>query len=147
MKHKTIIALSAFLLSSLLFASCELIKCDCFCSNYAAQELTLNDTVDLKYSELYCNSKNEIRLSFDSITDSRCPIGATCIWEGNGRVKLRVLQSGESPVAFWLNTHPDFLTDTIVNGIRYELIDLLPYPELDKEYQLDDYIIQLLITD
>jgi hypothetical protein len=147
MRHKAISIITIFLLSGLLIAGCERQRCGCFCVAYDAEELKLNDTIDLKYSTLYCNSKNEIRLSYDSIYDSRCPIGAMCIWEGNGAVKLHLQQSGRDPVTFWLNTHPDFLNDTVISGIRYELIDLLPYPEVGKEYQQEDYTIQLRITD
>jgi len=147
MGHKTIGILTLLLLSGILNSGCELTQCDCYCSSYNAEVLKLNETVDIKYGELYCNSKHEIRISYDSIRDSRCPIGAACIWEGNGAVKLHLQQSGRDPVTFWLNTHPDFLNDTVINGIRYELIDLLPYPEVGKEYQLEDYILQLLITD
>jgi len=147
MRQKLIIALSAFFLSGFLIAGCEWQRCGCFCFAYDAEELKVNETIDLKYSKLYCNSGSEIRLSFDSISDSRCPIGAMCVWEGNGAVKLHVQQSGQDPASFWLNTHPNFLNDTVVNGIRYELIDLLPYPEVGKDYQLDDYTVQLLITD
>ena len=147
MKQKIIFALSLLLLSGLLISGCEDTDCGCFCSSYDAEELMLNDTVDLKYSELYCNPEYELRLSFDSILDSRCPIGAACIWEGNAQVKLQVLQSGKSTSTFWLNTHISYLTDTLVNGIRYELIDLLPYPEVGKDYSLDDYILQLKISD
>jgi hypothetical protein len=147
MEQKIIFTLSVFLLSGLLISGCEIFQHYSFCSDYDAEELRLNETVDLKYSELYCNSKYELRLSFDSILDSRCPIGATCIWEGNARVKLHVLQSGKSTSTFWLNTHISSLTDTLVNGIHYELIDLLPYPEAGKYYSLDDYTLQLLISD
>jgi len=147
MRYKAISILTLFFLSGFLQTGCESLQCDCYCSNSNVDELELNDTIDLKYNTLYCNSKNEIRLSYDSIRDSRCPIGAKCIWEGNGAVKLHLQQSGRDPVSFWLNTLPDFLNDTVINGIRYELIDLLPYPELGKDYQPDDYILQLLITD
>jgi hypothetical protein len=147
MRQITIFALSIFLLAGLLISGCEDSGCNCFCSSYDAEELTLNDTIDLRYSELYCNPEYEIRLSFDSIHDSRCPIGAVCIWEGNARVKLHVQQSGKSHSTFWLNTHISYLTDTLINGIRYELIDLLPYPEEGKDYSLEDYTLQLLISD
>jgi hypothetical protein len=147
MKQRAIGILSLFFLSCIVFSGCELLQCDCYCSDYHAEELLLNETNDIKYSELYCNSRNKIRLSLDSIMDSRCPIGAMCIWEGNGRVKLNVQQSGHDPVSFWLNTHGNFLNDTTVNGLHYELIDLLPYPEVDKEYTPDDYTLQLLISD
>jgi hypothetical protein len=147
MRQKLIIALSAFLLNGFLNSGCEQLQCDCYCSSYDARALRLNETVDIKYNKLYCNSRYEIRLGIDSIADSRCPIGAMCVWEGNGAVKLHVQQSGKDSVSFWLNTHPNYMNDTVVNGIRYELIDLLPYPEVDKDYQLEDYTLQLRITD
>ena len=147
MRQKTIIALSICLLTGLLLSACEVLHCNCYCSSYEAEELTLNDTVALGYSELYCNSKNEFRLSFDSISDSRCPIGVECIWEGNARVMFHLQQSGHDPSTFWLNTNDSFLTDTTVNGLRFELLDILPYPEAGRDYQLEDYIVQLIITD
>ena len=147
MRLKTIIIPVLLLLTGLFITGCEDKNCNCYCSSYDAVELMLNDTVELKYSELYCNPEYEFRLSIDSISDSRCPIGAACIWEGNARVKLHVQQYGKSPSTFWLNTHSSFLTDTVLNGLRYELIDVLPYPEVDKDYSLDDYTLQLLISD
>ena len=147
MKQLSFIAFIIFLLSAFLYSGCELFQRDCYCSNYAAEELTLNDTVELKYSELYCNSEHEFRLSFDSLSDGRCPIGAYCIWEGTASVKLHVQQSGEKITSFWLYSHNSLLNDTTVNGLHFEWIDLLPYPEVDKDYVLDDYILQMIISD
>ncbi len=147
MRQKSFIALFIFLFSSFLYSGCEKYQCNCYCSDFNAEELTLNDTVDLKYSELYCNSEHEIRVSFDSLSDSRCPIGAMCFWEGNASVKFMIEREGESKDTFTLNTHSRFITDTVLNGVRYELIDLLPYPEIGKDYVLDDYILQVLISD
>lgn len=39
------------------------------------------------------------------------------------------------------------LNDTVANDLRFELIDVLPYPEADKDYQLDDYILLMHISD
>jgi len=147
MKLKTIIIPVLFLLTGLFITRCELFQGNSYCSNYGAEELTLNELVDFKYSELYCNSKYEFRLSFDSLSDGRCPTGAACIWEGTARLKLHVQQYGKDIVSFWLNTHSSLLTDTIVNGLHFEFIDLLPYPEVDVDYSLDDYILQLKISD
>ncbi len=147
MKQKIIFALSVFLLSGLLISGCELFQSNRYCSDYDAEGFTLNETVDFRYSELYCNSEYEFRLSFDSLSDGRCPTGMWCIWEGTARVKFHVQQYGKNIVSFWLNTHNSLLTDTIVNGLHFEFIDLLPYPEVDVEYSLDDYILQLKISD
>ena len=146
MRLITILALSILLISGLFISGCELFQGSRYCSDYGAEELTLNKVVDYKYSDLYCNSEYEFRLSLDSLNDSRCPIGAACVWEGNARVKLHVQQYGKNIVSFWLNTHNSLLTDTIVNGLHFEFIDLLPYPEVDVDYSLDDYILQLKIS-
>ncbi len=135
------------MLSGLLYSGCELFDRNSYCDKYDSEELTLNDTLELKYSELYCNSKYGFRLSFDSLSDGRCPIGVWCIWEGTARINLTVQSPGKDIHTFTLFTHSSFLNDTMVDGIRYELIDLLPYPEIDRNYQEEDYILRLFISD
>jgi hypothetical protein len=147
MRQKAIIIPILVLLTGLFFSGCEKNQCKCFCSDYDAKELILNDTVELKYSGLYCNPEYEIRLSFDSISDSRCPTGAVCVWEGNASVRLIIQNTANDSTTFRLNTHGSLLSDTLVGGLHFELIDLLPYPELNKEYSLDDYTLQFLISD
>ena len=146
MRHKRVILFSIVLVSGLLLDACELLQSDTWCSDYAAGGLRLNDTIELRYNKLYCNPEYDILLSVDSIQDSRCPIGADCIWEGNGRVYIN-LHHGGSQSSFWLNTHPNFLQDTLIDGLNYELTDLLPYPDLNLDIQLKDVRILLLITD
>ena len=147
MRSRTILALALFLLSGLLHPGCELIDRHQYCDPYDSGELTLNDTLELKYNQLYCNSKYEFRLSFDSLSDGRCPIGAWCIWEGTARVNLIVQPSGKAKQTFTLFTHKGFLNDTLLDGIRYEFIDLFPYPEIDRNYREEDYILRFLISD
>jgi hypothetical protein len=145
MRQKVIFGLFVFFLSAILYSGCD--NCNCFCSAYDAEDLKLNDTIELRYMELYCNSEHEFRLSFDSLGNGRCPIGAYCIWEGNAHVDFIIKQEGRSEQTFTLNTHTNFLIDTVVNGIRFELIDMLPYPEVDKDYSLDDYLLHILVSD
>ena len=148
MRQNSIIGFSVILLlAGLLLPGCELFLRNDYCSNFDIEELPLNETLDMRYSELYCNAEYEIRLSFDSLQDSRCPIGATCIWEGNARVQFIFKQGQENPSRFWLNTHGNFPSDTTIDGIRFELLDVLPYPDVDKDYQLEDYILQIHISD
>ena len=144
MRQKVIVGVFVFLLTAILYSGCD--NCNCFCAAYDAEDLKLNDTIELSYRELYCNSEHEFRLSFDSLGDGRCPIGAYCIWEGNAHVDFIIKQEGRSEQIFTLNTFAGFLTDTTVNGIRFELIDMLPYPVVDKDYQLDDNILQILVS-
>ena len=64
------------------------------------------------------------------LSDSRCPEGAQCFWEGNAEVKFKFLVADENPVFFNLNTHMGFINDTIVGGYKFTLKALNPYPSL-----------------
>lgn len=145
MRQKVIFGLFVLFLSAFLYSGCD--NCNCFCAAYDAEDLKLNDTIEVRYRELYCNSEHEFRLSFDSLGDGRCPTGAYCIWPGNAHVDFIIKQGVGSEQTFTLNTFARSLTDTTLNGLRFELIGLLPYPEVDKEYSLDDYILQILVSD
>lgn len=127
------------------FLGCEGILFEGVC-NSDSIKMALNDTIKMQIGEVYCNQAKGIRLECDSLVgDSRCPTGATCVWEGNAELSFILEQDGDQLYEFNLNTNPGFRTDTSINDLRYKLIDLLPYPELDMDRNLDDYIIQLII--
>lgn len=146
MLRKGFILYTALALSGFSFPGCRLLDGDYYCSGYNIEQLKLNQTVELEYGKVYCNPEYNIRISFDSIQDSRCPMDVICIWEGNGRAKIHLQESGKSS-KFWLNTFDNFLTDTIINGLHFELMGILPYPHTDKDYQLEDYKVHLLISE
>ena len=70
MRHKTIIIHLLLFLTGLFIPGCELFEGNRYCSDYSSEDLTLNKTVDFNYSELYCHSKYDLSLSFDSINDN-----------------------------------------------------------------------------
>jgi hypothetical protein len=133
------------MLIAIISMGCEGIRFEGVC-NFESIHMVLNDTIEMRIGEVYCNQANGIRLECDSlVNDSRCPLGATCVWEGNAELSFILEQDSELLYEFNLNTNPGFRTDTTINDLRYKLIDLLPYPELDTVRDLDDYIIQLII--
>jgi hypothetical protein len=133
------------MLIAIFSMGCEGIRFEGVC-NFDSIQMALNDTIKMQIGEVYCNQANGIRLECDSLVgDSRCPIGATCVWEGNAELSFILEQDGDQLHEFNLNTNPGFRTDTTINDLRYKLLDLLPYPELDTVPNLDDYIIQLII--
>lgn len=133
------------MLIAILSLGCEGIRFVGVC-NYDSIQMALNDTIKMQIGEVYCNQANGIRLESDSlVSDSRCPVGATCVWEGNAELSFILEQDSDQLHEFNLNTNPGFRTDTTINGLRYKLIDLIPYPELDIERNLGDYFILLII--
>jgi hypothetical protein len=147
MIYRTAGILSIFLLILGVPRGCEDRSCDCLCAAYESEEIFINDTLRLKFNEIYCNPEYEFLIGFDSIRDNRCPLGAVCVWEGNAGITITIKSKHQRYTRFRLNTHERFLTDTLVNGLHYELINVLPYPEINKDYALEDYELLLYISD
>lgn len=88
-------------------------------------------------------NNQSIRICYDSlIEDSRCPKNAVCVWQGVARVKLSATISGEQH-SFHLSTvnmQPDYRTDTVLSGYKFQLINVHPYPgdgQLTKKVELN----------
>lgn len=61
-------------------------------------------------------------------SDSRCPMNAVCIWEGDAAVALRFEQGGRT-VDVTLHTSPKGgVVSTTIGGVELSLIGLTPYP-------------------
>ena len=68
------------------------------------------------------------RLRVDSVmNDSRCPVNADCVWEGSVEVTFD-LELNSTHHQFSLKTSPPVLQDTEIQGVRFALIDVSPYP-------------------
>jgi len=81
----------------------------------------------LKPGQVY--HSDELDIEFVDFNDSRCPLGAQCIWEGEAVVFLKV--SSASSSADITLTNPG--ADTTLFGHRIEFVDLKPYPEEGKK--------------
>jgi len=83
----------------------------------------LNECVDVQ------RSNRTIKVCIDSVSDSRCPFNALCIWAGVAIVKLRV--TGAAVHSFQLSTISNGHfppTDTTIENHRLYLTKVLPYP-------------------
>lgn len=133
--------LALVLLTVCPFRGCE----DRNGSDRDALALELNDTVQLSYGQWYSHQKPCLQVQFDSLlSDGRCPVGVECFWEGNAEARIRMV-AGEH-YSFTLNTHSSFRTDTILEGFRIQLIDLLPYPVYEVEVAPEDYSAVMVIS-
>jgi hypothetical protein len=87
----------------------------------------LNDCISKMYSH------DKIQLCFNEIiSDSRCPKGMYCIWEGAVVCKFTFTSNNKSHV-LTLASNPLNLPvskDTVVDGYRIQFIDLKPEKEM-----------------
>ncbi|WP_167610250.1 hypothetical protein [Maribellus sediminis] len=118
-----------------LFFSCETEVYESGVFQYGTEK-----KFDLQRNYLSMDEKLTIRI--DSIHDSRCPIGATCIWQGEARVYMSFITETENQLV--LSTY-DNQKDTIQN-FEIILTDVLPYPDLSVETDPDDYSVILQIN-
>jgi hypothetical protein len=76
-------------------------------------------------------NNTSINICFDSlISDSRCPINAICVWQGEATVQFSMTVNGQQQT-FKLSTAdmlPQFRNDTTVFGYHVRLVDVKPYP-------------------
>lgn len=140
MKENSIVLLTILLLGVFTYAGCNLI-------GQAENTATETDTITIAVNETYRNDNLNFSLKLDSVlSDSRCPNGAECFWEGNAKVKLDLVVEGNYHHQFYLNTSGIFQRDTTIRGINYKLIELLPHPDIHTKYSYDAYRAKILAT-
>jgi len=92
------------------------------------------------------NSQSEIYVCFESIeSDSRCPTGAICIWEGDAAAKFKFALKGEKTIEFTLHTAQSMKADTTAYGYKFTLKNVVPYPSLNNIPVKTDYKAEILI--
>jgi hypothetical protein len=86
--------------------------------------LGLSREFTLKAGDICTSKTDNLSVKVLKITDSRCPIGVVCIWQGEATVFLEVKESSTYNVTLSTFHQP---VDTVNNYI-FRLIDVLPYP-------------------
>ena len=76
----------------------------------------------------------EISVCFNSVSDSRCPSDAVCVWAGVAIAEFTLIKNHIS-YPFTLTTLPVFgqySSDTTLAGYKFHLINILPYPKISS---------------
>jgi hypothetical protein len=94
-----------------------------------------SDTTQIAFRECirHGNAVSGIDVCFDSLSDSRCPKGVVCIWQGMAVAKFsyrRGNQSGHFRLSNLLYNPMGVPNDTIVAGYRIQLVNVFPYPDI-----------------
>lgn len=112
----------------------------------AEKEVKLNQEFKLRLNEQSVLRSEELRIKFLAVTeDSRCPEGADCIWEGNGKVRIAVKKSGGEFKTFELNTTLE-PKSTKFEDCEIQIVNLEPKPKSDVETKKENYTVTLIIN-
>lgn len=129
----------------LLFVSLGSCKKDF--SNSREKEIVYEKETELKSGILFSN--NDLSIQLDSVTsDSRCPINAECIWEGNATLKFIVtISDTEHKIVLNTNGASSFSSDTILQAYNIALTDLKPYPSTDLRIEQEEYEATIIVKE
>ena len=87
-----------------------------------------------------------LTLRFVEVTeDSRCPAGLACVWAGNARVKIQVVNRGGGTKTLEANTTMGPKGDQF-DGWAIELVSLTPRPTKKGKPGAKSYIAAFTIT-
>lgn len=108
----------------------------------------LNNPFKLNINQTAIIGPENLRITFLNVTeDSRCPSDVQCVWEGQAKVQINVLQDNKDIMTFNLTKRAGHDESSVLNidgySITLEKID--PYPVSTKKIENSDYSIVLKV--
>lgn len=81
-------------------------------------------------------------------SDSRCPTGLRCFWQGQVKATVSIGQNGEDLGKFTLIKAVGQSSSAIatVAGYEIKLLDVSPYPQQNSQPDVADYVVTLTIS-
>jgi len=136
LKMKTLSAIK-YLLVFFLFAGmgCEEAIID--------QGFTIGKEVSFQVNQLYTSADGQYTLKITEVSDSRCPEGVQCIWQGEVTVKGDWTENNNKSS---FEIHSVMSTQTIQpTGYTIQIVDAKPYPKYGTESKPENLVVTLLI--
>lgn len=102
----------------------------------------------IRHGESVRIAPGDVTVRFDAVTsDSRCPRGVNCVWQGDATVALTVSdESGSESIVLHTSGGPDRPTEAVARGFRFALVGLEPQPEAGGSIPSGEYVAVLRAT-
>ena len=109
-----------------------------------SRDVPVGQEFDLKIGEVVHVAKTTTIVAFDAVLeDSRCPMNARCIWEGNAKVSVRI---GDMSAASWeLNTSERFETRHQTSDYDFVIVNLQPVPMAGEKVKEAEYVLTMRV--
>ena len=128
----------------LLLVVCVLVGCSGKDIPTTVDVSSLPITVDLRVGQTVRLTTEGIAVRFDSvISDSRCPLGLECFWEGDAGARFTIVVAASSPTACTLHTKLDPKFFFIVDSLSVKLKRLAPYPKVGSQIDPREYVVTI----
>lgn len=79
------------------------------------------------------------------VSDSRCPVGVTCVWEGDAVARIQLEGTSGQTMAADLHTSPSFSAEVTFQGYRVRLVRLAPPRQEDAQISPESYVATLIV--
>lgn len=107
----------------------------------------LGESFTLKVGESARIEAAALRIGFEDVpTDSRCPRGVECVWEGDATVRVRAQRASRAGERLELHTSAREQTSVVYEGYEIRLLQLAPYPVSGGTIEQTDYEATLEVT-
>ena len=111
----------------------------------------LSEDITIGYGETVLIEEENLYVTLTGISEGRCPIGALCFWEGQAVTEFHVVvpdqrSSTVRPIirpSSEPGTSPE--TTDYALGYGFTILQLDPYPDLEHDYDPEDYTAVLRI--
>lgn len=107
------------------------------------QTYTFGNESSFHINRLYTSSDGQYTFRITEISDSRCPEGVVCIWQGEVSLKGEWTVNNNKTAVELHTLIKD--QDKQPDGFTIEIIDAKPYPKFGTESKPEDLVITLLI--
>lgn len=95
------------------------------------------ETVTMKIGESKKADAGKLKIAFlEIVEDSRCPVGANCVWAGNAKIKLSVSIDKKAATIVELNSNLDPQAAKIF-GYKLKFESLTPRPSENPKTESD----------
>lgn len=105
-------------------------------------------TLGIGQKAFFRNNELILQVS-DVVEDSRCPVGVTCVWQGQVRINASVTTLNQQNEAFELiyqeGASAEINTRSF-DGFQIEVIKVLPVPKEGETIEKSDYRITMKVT-
>jgi hypothetical protein len=108
---------------------------------------TFGQEFTLKNGETASFSNDSLQVRFDKVTaDDRCPVGATCVQEGDAVVVVTATRASATAQSFELHTKSGLAAEAAYGRYRIRLVKLEPRPVGEQPTPLASYTATLIVV-
>ena len=107
------------------------------------QGFSIGKEASFQIDQLYTSANGQYTLKLTEISDSRCPEGVQCIWQGEVTLKGELSENGNKS-SFEIHSVMSDMTKQ-PTGYAIQIVDAKPYPKYGTEYKLANVVVTLLI--